>query len=58
MKAYALTHSYGQDDRSVVRVYLDKQRADDDLELVKQFETGQWELHEVPLVGEVNRDDI
>lgn len=36
---------------SVVRVYRNKARADEDLELVKSDTSLDWKLTEVPLVG-------
>lgn len=59
MKAWVLVHSYYDGSAfTVVRVYLDPQRAQEDLALVLVKPQDQWELKEVDVVGEVNRDDI
>lgn len=58
MKAWVLVHSYYDDSGfTVVRVYLDPQRAQEDIDLVMVKPQDRWELKEVDVVGEVDNDD-
>lgn len=52
-KAWVLTSEYSDHSAyTVVRTYLDKDRADADHALVKDDHCLEWKLHEVPLFGE------
>lgn len=57
LKAWVLVHDYYNDGGYTVhRVYLEQKRAEEDLDIAVQHDSGRWQLHEVPVIGEIPND--